>query len=142
MLINGPNLNFLGRRDPDIYGEQSLLDIENMLVNHGRTVGVDVLCFQTNYEGKIIDLIQDAMLENFSGVIINPGAFTHYSYAIRDALDMLDFPAVEVHISDIYNREPFRATSVIKPVVSKSIVGRGVEGYIEALNYILNFINS
>mgnify|MGYP000683844883 FL=1 len=112
-IINGPNLNLLGIRNPKLYGDDTLLDIEKWLNAHDNTEGHSFLWFQSNHEGEIIDHIHKA-IDNADGIIINPGAFTHYSYAIRDAITTVNIPTVEVHLSDIYSREDFRKKSVIK----------------------------
>ena len=132
MLINGPNLNMLGVRLPEIYGNDTLADVEKMVVDEGKNIGVDIECFQSNHEGAIIDCIQSCY-KNFDAIILNAGAYTHYSYAIRDAIETVMLPVAEVHISDIHKRENFRKTSVIEPVCAFQICGHGINGYIEAL---------
>jgi len=136
-IINGPNLNLLGIREPDIYGSESLLDIENWLNSHIDTNKYSMSWFQSNHEGLIIDEIHNSINE-FNGIIINPGAFTHYSYAIRDAIVSVNIPTVEVHLSDINSREDFRAISVISDVCLKKIYGKGKDGYLEAFQYLSN----
>lgn len=136
LLMNGPNLNMLGVREPDIYGRDTLETIENMVVEYGQARGVQVECFQSNHEGELIDKLHEAH-EDFDGVIYNPGAHTHYSYALRDAVASIDTPVVEVHISDVDAREPFRAISVFDGVVVAKISGRGKEGYLDALDVLL-----
>ncbi|NSL50373.1 type II 3-dehydroquinate dehydratase [Calidifontibacillus erzurumensis] len=128
LLINGPNLNLLGVREPGIYGQTTLKDLEEQLTAFARENQLDLSCFQSNHEGAIIDAIHDAR-NNFSGIIINPGAFTHYSYAIRDAIASVDVPVIEVHISNVHKREEFRHISVIAPVCEGQIVGLGITGY-------------
>ncbi len=127
LIINGPNLNLLGSREPEIYGKQSLEDILTEL--RQRFSEVQILHFQSNHEGEIIDRIQQAMEEELDGLIINAGAFTHYSHAIADALRALDLPKIEVHISHIFSRELFRQTSVLAPACDGMICGLGVKGY-------------
>ena len=139
MVIHGPNLNKLGTREPDIYGIDTLDEINEKLINIGEKNGVDVECFQSNHEGQIIDKIQ-AMGQNFSGLIINPAAFTHTSIAIRDALSMIDIPIIEVHISNIYKREPFRHTSMISGVVLGQITGLGIQGYMMAMEALVGIL--
>lgn len=135
VVIHGPNLNLLGFREPEIYGEDTLDDINTRLQHEAAELGVTVTCRQFNSEGDIVDAIQAAR-EGADGLIINPAAYTHYSIAIRDALAMLDIPVIEVHLSNIYAREAFRAQSVIAPVVQGQIAGLGADGYLLALRGI------
>ena len=136
LVINGPNLNLLGTREPEIYGEHTLDEL--MMWLQTSPIGADhaFKFFQSNHEGEIIDTLHDERHWS-DGIIINPGAFTHYSYAIRDAISAVYIPTVEVHLSDIHNREDFRQVSVIAPVCIKQIIGLGKDSYIEGLN-ILN----
>ncbi|MBQ7463306.1 MAG: type II 3-dehydroquinate dehydratase [Lachnospiraceae bacterium] len=137
LVINGPNLNFLGIRDKKTYGEQSYDHLVSMIKDKAEKLGVEVECFQSNHEGAIIDRIQEAYFDGTSGIVINPGAYTHYSYAIYDALLSYDtIPMVEIHISDINSRDEFRKTSVTAPACDKQIVGHGLAGYLEAMEYI------
>lgn len=135
LALNGPNLNMLGTRQPDIYGRTTLADIESALHDRAQSHGIAVQFRQSNHEGVLIDAIQDEG-RGADGIIINPGAFTHYSYAIRDALAMLACPILEVHLSNIHTREPFRHQSVIAPVARGQIVGLGWQGYLLALDYL------
>ncbi len=135
LMVNGPNINMLGTRQPDIYGKTTLADIEVNVRTHAEAQSVTVTFVQSNHEGAIIDALQDTG-RKVDGVIINPGAFTHYSYAIRDALAMLSCPIIEVHLSNIHTREEFRHTSVTAPVVRGQIVGLGWRGYLLALDYL------
>ncbi|WP_458412536.1 type II 3-dehydroquinate dehydratase [Schinkia sp. CFF1] len=128
LLINGPNLNLLGLREPEIYGRTTLKDIEEQLSEFAEGEGLELSCFQSNHEGSIIDAIHEAR-NNFAGIILNPGAFTHYSYAIRDAIASVDVPVIEVHISNVHKREEFRHKSVLAPVCEGQIVGLGITGY-------------
>lgn len=128
LLINGPNLNRLGMREPHIYGHVTLMDLELDLINFAKENGVDLTCIQSNHEGVIIDKLHDAN-DSFAGIIMNPGAFTHYSYAIRDAIASIQIPVIEVHISNVHAREEFRHTSVLAPVTIGQIVGLGIFGY-------------
>ena len=140
LIINGPNLNLLGVREPDIYGSESLSDIENWLNDQPEADGHFITWFQSNHEGELIDFIHGAM-GNVGGIVINPGAFTHYSYAIRDAIAAINVSTVEVHLSDIYNREIFRKISVIEDVCVKQIYGQGKSGYLDGLKKLLSSLN-
>jgi len=128
LLLNGPNLNRLGKREPHIYGSGTLNDLEEQLMAFAAEHGATLTCFQSNHEGEIIDEIHAAE-GTYDGIILNAGAFTHYSYAIRDAIASVNVPVVEVHISNIHAREPFRHVSVIAPVTIGQIVGLGFTGY-------------
>jgi len=128
LVINGPNLNRLGLREPEIYGSKTLTDLEKDLLTKGEKVNCEVTCFQSNHEGDLIDAIHEAS-EQYHGIVINPGAFTHYSYAIRDAIASISIPVIEVHISNIHAREEFRHTSVTAPVTVGQIIGLGFKGY-------------
>jgi len=127
LVINGPNLNLLGVREPHIYGTQTLADIEHELRDSFPDVAFDF--FQSNHEGAIIDTIQSVIGSTYDGVLINPGAFTHYSYAIRDAIAVLTVPVIEIHLSNIHMREEFRRHSVIAPVCTAQFSGFGSTGY-------------
>ncbi len=135
LIINGANLNLLGIRNPEIYGNDTYEDLCDMIRAHAYELGVDVEICQSNHEGDIVDKIQEAY-EDADAIIINAGAYTHYSYAIRDAIEAVAIRTVEVHISDIYSREDFRAKSVLTEVCEHSIVGKGLAGYIEAMDYL------
>lgn len=138
LVINGPNLNFLGIRDRAVYGNEDYNYLVNMITEYAKEKGVTAECFQSNHEGAIIDRIQQAYFEGIDGLVINPGAYTHYSYAIRDALGSVKtFPKIEVHISDINNREAFRNVSVTEPECDGQIVGQGLKGYLMAIDMIL-----
>ncbi len=132
LIINGPNLNLLGERQPDLYGTETLDEIIGWLRDHPKAAGHSLKFEQSNHEGDIVDIIQGNRTWA-NAIIINPAAFTHYSYAIRDALEAVDKPIVEVHLSDIKNREDFRETSVIEPICLKQIVGKGKQGYLEGI---------
>lgn len=133
LLLNGPNLNLLGTREPGIYGGETLKDVEEKVTTLGGHLGWEVFCFQSNHEGDLIDQIHEAFFQGYSGIIINPGAFTHYSYGIRDAIAGISIPVIEIHISNIHARESFRHVSVTAPVTAGQIVGFGVKGYELAL---------
>jgi 3-dehydroquinate dehydratase II len=141
LLINGPNLNLLGKREPHIYGSTTLHELEQELISFAGEHGAELTCFQSNYEGEIIDRIHEAE-GKYDGIVLNAGAFTHYSYAIRDAVASVSVPVVEVHISNIHAREPFRHRSVIAPVVAGQIVGFGLMGYRLAILALLQKIES
>ena len=136
LLMNGPNLNMLGVRDPAIYGTDTLASIEAEVVAYGAQHGVQIDCFQSNHEGALIDKLHEAH-GVYDGIVYNPGAHTHYSYALRDAVSSIDVPTVEVHLSDISAREEFRRISVIAPVCVAQIKGKGKEGYKEAVDVLL-----
>jgi 3-dehydroquinate dehydratase-2 len=134
LLINGPNLNRLGSREPEIYGRTTLKEIETMVVERGKSWDMAVKPFQSNHEGALIDFIH-AEQKDASGIIINPGALAHYAYALRDCLAAAGCPVVEVHISNVHKREEWRRKSVLAEVVTGLIGGLGVEGYLLALEY-------
>ena len=137
LLLNGPNLNMLGVRDPAIYGTDTLEDIERMVVGHGAERGVAVDCFQSNHEGALVDRLHQAH-GRYDGIVYNPGAHTHYSYALHDAVECIDVPVVEVHISDIAKREEFRRHSVIAPACVAQVKGKGKAGYLDALDLLID----
>jgi 3-dehydroquinate dehydratase-2 len=141
-VLNGPNLNLLGTRKTEVYGTSSLRDILRMLKKHARERGVKIKSYQSNHEGRLIDRVQSLAKRGYTGLIINPGAYTHYSYALRDAIEAAGIPTVEVHISDISKREEFRKVSVIKDVCIAQIKGLGPEGYVKALDTILEGLSS
>ncbi|MGB5950402.1 MAG: type II 3-dehydroquinate dehydratase [Parvibaculum sp.] len=135
-VLNGPNLNLLGQREPHIYGTTTLADIEAMVAKHAKARSASVTCRQSNHEGELVDWIHEARTKG-SGVILNAGAYTHTSIALHDALATLDIPVIEVHISNVYKRESFRHHSYISPVAKGVICGLGVQGYTLALDAIL-----
>lgn len=137
LVINGPNINFLGIREKGIYGTQDYNDLLNMIAEKGAESRAAITVFQSNHEGAIIDRIQEAYFDKTEAIIINPGAYTHYSYAIRDALASVLMPKVEVHISNIMEREEFRKVSVTAPVCDRQIFGHGLNGYLEAIDFVL-----
>lgn len=132
LLIHGPNLNSLGQRDVKQYGSVTLAELEALVTSEAKKLGYDILCFQSNHEGALIDYIQVKFREAV-GIIINPGALTHYGYALHDALADARLPAIEVHLSDINNREEWRKISVIAPVCVAQIIGKKEQGYVEAM---------
>ncbi|MEZ3506645.1 MAG: type II 3-dehydroquinate dehydratase [Lachnospiraceae bacterium] len=138
LVINGPNINFLGIREKSVYGTQDYDYLLNMIARKGQETGCTIEVFQSNHEGAIIDRIQDAYFDGTEGIVINPGAYTHYSYAIRDALASISVPKVEIHISNIMEREEFRHVSVTAPACDRQIYGEGLEGYLMAIDHILS----
>lgn len=137
LVINGPNLNFLGIREKEVYGTQDYDYLLNMIGEKGKECSAVIEVFQSNHEGAIIDRIQDAYFDGTEGIVINPGAYTHYSYAIHDALASVTIPKVEIHISDIIGREEFRKVSVTAPACDKQIYGHGLKGYLEAIDAVI-----
>lgn len=136
LVMNGPNLNFLGIREKGIYGTQNYETLVDMLQEKASKEGHELEVFQSNYEGGIIDKLQEAYRSGVQGIVFNPGAFTHYSYAIRDALASMEVPIIEVHISNVHKREEFRHISVTAPVSTGQIVGLGLSGYLLAMDYL------
>jgi 3-dehydroquinate dehydratase-2 len=136
LVIHGPNLNMLGKRAKSIYGEKTLGEIDDLLKKEARTLNVEVVTFQSNHEGTLIDFIQE-QADSAQGIIINPGALTHYGFSLLDALIDSKLPVVEVHLSDIYRREEWRAKSVIAPIAKEQIIGLGWKGYITALQVLV-----
>ncbi|MEC0322446.1 type II 3-dehydroquinate dehydratase [Bacillus subtilis subsp. subtilis] len=136
LILNGPNVNRLGSREPEVFGRQTLTNIETDLFQFAEALHIQLTFFQSNHEGDLIDAIHEAE-EQYSGIVLNPGALSHYSYAIRDAVSSISLPVVEVHLSNLYAREEFRQQSVIAPVAKGQIVGLGAEGYKLAVRYLL-----
>jgi 3-dehydroquinate dehydratase-2 len=139
LVVNGPNLNLLGTREPKIYGTDTLEELMMWLETNPISSNHSFKFYQSNHEGEIIDTIQDERLWA-NGLLINPAAFTHYSYAIRDTISSVDFPTVEVHLSDIHNREEFRQISVISPVCIEQVVGFGKDSYLKGLDILLKYL--
>ncbi len=135
LVIHGPNLNMLGKREPEVYGNNTLENINNEISSKGSDLGLEVETFQSNHEGAIVEKLQNAM-GKISGLIINPAAFTHTSVAIRDAVLLLNIPIIEVHLSNIYKRESFRHKSMLSDIITGQIAGLGVIGYMLALEAI------
>ncbi len=136
LVINGPNINMLGIREPSVYGNSTYNDLCELIISHSSEKGYEVELFQSNHEGDIVDKIQNAY-GNTDAIVINPAAYTHTSVAILDALKAVDIPAVEVHISDISKRESFRQISYVREYCKKTISGHGFDGYIEAIEFLL-----
>jgi len=141
LVINGPNLNLLGTREPDIYGSNSYAALVKTVKQAAAAAGVRVKTIQSNHEGRIVDSIQRAA-KRYDGIIINPAAYTHTSVAILDALKAVALPAVEVHLSDIQSREEFRKHSYVSPACIKTIAGKGFAGYAEAIQFLVEYIKS
>ena len=135
LVLNGPNLNMLGLREPGIYGSESYADLVRMLEESAQTLGVELEIFQSNHEGALVDKIQEAY-GRIDGIVFNPGAYTHTSIALLDAIKAVSIPTVEVHISDLSKREAFRQISYIRAACVKTISGHGLQGYIEALTFL------
>ena len=136
LVLNGPNLNMLGIREPDIYGASTYDDLISIITAHCEEKGIEVKCLQSNHEGDLVDYIQQAYFDKFDGIVINPGAYTHTSVALLDALKAVQIPAVEVHISKVNEREAFRQISYVSYYCSKTITGKGFDGYIEAIDFL------
>jgi len=137
LVLHGPNLNLLGTREPGVYGRVTLAEVDRLIREHGRRRGVRVECRQSNVEGELIGWLQGAAREGFAGVVLNPGAFTHYSIALRDAVSAIQVPVVEVHLSNIHGREEFRRHSVIAAVARGQIAGFGPQSYLLGLDALL-----
>ena len=135
LIINGPNINMLGIREPEVYGNKTYQALLDLIETFAKDNGISVTCFQSNHEGAIVDRIQDAY-GKFDGIVINPAAYTHTSVAILDALKAVMIPCVEVHISDINEREEFRKLSYVSYIAKKQIKGHGFKGYLEAIDYL------
>ena len=136
LVINGPNLNMLGIREPDLYGRVTYAELCRRIEAHAAERGVEVSCYQSNHEGDLVDAIQNAY-GRVDGIVINPGAYTHTSVAILDALKAVSIRAVEVHISDVDAREPFRRTSYVRFACERTISGHGIDGYLEAMDHLI-----
>lgn len=137
LVINGANINMLGIREPDIYGTESYAELIRLINAHAAELGIAVENFQSNHEGAIVDKIQAAYFDGIDGIVINPAAYTHTSVAIADALKAVRIPAVEVHISAVETREAFRQISYVRDIAVKTITGRGLAGYIEAIDFLV-----
>jgi len=141
LLLHGPNLNLLGEREPSVYGTTTLAEIEARMRARAAARGLDVLAFQTNHEGALLDLLHEER-KHAAGALLNAGAWTHYSYALRDAIAAVKIPVIEVHLSDIEKREPWRRISVIAEVCAGRVMGKGAAGYDEALDLLLERLRS
>ena len=138
LLINGPNLNRLGHRDPAVYGTTTLSEIEETFIARVKERGAECVCFQSNHEGAIVDFLQSEIPNGIDGIVINPGALTHYGLSLRDALQDVGAPTVEVHLSNIHAREEFRRRSVIAPIARGQMTGFGWRAYLWALDYLID----
>ncbi len=140
LVLNGPNINILGIREPDIYGKRSYRELLEMLSTHASEKGVEAEFYQSNHEGDLVDAIQKAYFDGVDGIVFNPAAYTHTSVAIADAVKGVGIPTVEVHISEVSEREAFRQVSYIRSAAVKTICGHGLEGYNEALDFLVEYI--
>ncbi len=138
MILNGPNLNLLGIREPNIYGAETYADLVNKIEQHAKNIGVETVCYQSNHEGDLVDAIHRAFFEKFDGIVINPGAYTHTSIALLDAVKGTAIPTVEVHISAVEQREDFRQISYIRKACIHTITGQGTNGYLQAMDFLKN----
>ena len=136
-VINGPNLNMLGIREPEHYGKVSYQELIKVIEEHAKSTDCEVTVFQSNHEGVLVDKIQEAYFQGYDAIVINPGAYTHTSIALLDAIKAVKLPTVEVHISDVDTREDFRKVSYIRGAVVKTISGHGISGYLEAIDYLI-----
>ena len=141
-IINGPNLNMLGIREPDQYGKVGFTELCDMIHEHCAALGIEALLYQSNHEGDLVDKIQEAYFEEADGIVINPGAYTHTSIAILDAAKATKLPLVEIHISKVEEREDFRQVSFIRAAAIKTITGHGTNGYIEAIDYLVEYLKN
>lgn len=140
LILNGPNLNMLGIREPDLYGNSTYEDLVDMISLHAQDIGLQVCFFQSNHEGALVDAIQKAYFEGLDGIVINPAAYTHTSIAIADALKAVCIPAVEVHISRVEEREAYRQISYVREVAIATVTGKGFQGYLEAMDKLKDHI--
>lgn len=139
-IINGPNLNMLGIREPDQYGKTGFAELCDMIRAHCESKNIEAVLYQSNHEGDLVDKIQEAYFEGADGIVINPGAYTHTSIAILDAAKATKLPLVEIHISKVEEREDFRQVSYIRAAAIKTITGHGTDGYIEAIDYLADYL--
>lgn len=136
LILNGPNMNMLGIREPEIYGHETYEDLMEMIQRHAEELGVEAVCKQSNHEGTLVDEIQRAYFDKFDGIVINPAGYTHTSVAIGDALKAVGLPAVEIHVSDVQNREDFRKISLVREAVIATVSGQGLKGYLTAMDIL------
>ncbi len=140
LVLNGPNLNMLGIREPEIYGRTTYKDLVDMIGKHCAESGIEVECKQSNHEGDLVDMIHQAYFDKVDGIVINPGAYTHTSVALLDALKAVQIPTVEIHISRMNEREAFRQISYVSYYACERIIGKGIDGYIEAIDYLVKHV--
>lgn len=140
LILNGPNINMLGIREPSIYGHETYADLQKLVQGHADRVGVDVEFYQSNHEGDLVDAIQKAYFDKVDGIVFNPAAYTHTSVAIADAVKGVGIPTVEVHISDVSKREAFRQVSYVGMVATHTIMGQGLGGYTQAIDFLMQYI--
>lgn len=136
LVLNGPNINFLGIREPNIYGKTTYNQMVELISSYCEKIGVEVSFFQSNHEGALVDAIQGAYYDNIDGIVINPAAYTHTSVALLDALKAVNIPTVEVHLSNVEEREDFRKISYVGMYAKKTIMGKGIQGYLLALDFL------
>lgn len=141
MIMNGPNLNLLGVREPDIYGKETYASLLEKITSHAILRGLDVQFVQSNHEGELVDAIHKAFYDGLDGIVMNPGAYTHTSIALLDALKATKLPAVEIHISDPDTREPFRRVSYVRAACIATVAGHGINGYLEAIDILIDHLN-
>ena len=140
LVLNGPNLNMLGIREPEVYGKNTYEELLNMINEHAKKIGVEVECYQSNHEGDLVEQFHKAYFDNVDGIVINPAAYTHTSVALLDAVKAVAIPTVEVHITDIDKREDFRQINYIRKAVIYAISGQGFDGYIQALDHLVEYL--
>ena len=141
LILNGPNMNMLGIREPEIYGHETYEDLMGMIQRHAESIGADAVCVQSNHEGTLVDEIQKAYFGGIDGIVINPAGYTHTSVAIGDALKAVGIPAVEVHVSDVDKREDFRKISLVRDAVINTVSGKGLTGYLMAMDILMERIS-
>lgn len=140
LVLNGPNLNMLGIREPEVYGKNTYEELLNMINEHAKKIGVEVECYQSNHEGDLVEQFHKAYFDKVDGIVINPAAYTHTSVALLDAVKAVAIPTVEVHITDIDKREDFRQINYIRKAVIYAISGQGFDGYIQALDHLVEYL--
>ena len=136
LLLNGVNMNMLGKRDPSLYGSDTLATLEQKVQQFAKTLGAEVVCAQSNIEGELVNILQQT---DCDAVVLNAGAYSHYSYALRDCIECIGIPVIQVHMSNIYARETFRHTDVLADVCVANFVGRGIQGYFDAVEFLVNY---
>lgn len=142
LILNGPNLNLLGIREPELYGQQSYETLVRLVSEHAAARGVDVTFYQSNHEGDLVDAIQNAYFSKTDGIVFNPAAYTHTSVAVADAVKAVGIPTVEVHITDVDAREPFRRVSYLRPAAVHTIAGQGLDGYNQAVDFLIGYLEA